>query len=194
VGPDEAVAFKLGIDAAETVRQWVRRDKIDAGQRPGTRYKLAERLEKEGIAASVGSVGDAYDNALMESTIGLLKTELIKPRRPWKTLAEVESAAAEWIDRYNHRRLHGETGHVPPAEYETIYHLTTTEPQASQQPEPPTYPGRFIQGTPQLHRRTEVRHHQCRTYLSPYEKPSGTACTQLFLRHAHHATNSFDLG
>ncbi|WP_405668172.1 integrase core domain-containing protein [Streptomyces sp. NBC_00055] len=84
-----------------------------------------------GIAAAIGSVGDAYDNALMESTIGLFKTELIKPRRPWKTLSQVELATAEWIDWYCHRRLHGEIGHVPPVEYETNYYLATAEPQVT---------------------------------------------------------------
>ncbi|MFB6978518.1 hypothetical protein [Streptomyces scopuliridis] len=49
-----------------------------------TSFRLAGHLEAAGIAASIGSAGDAYDNALMESTIGLFKTELIKPRRPWK--------------------------------------------------------------------------------------------------------------
>ncbi|MBT2544111.1 integrase core domain-containing protein [Streptomyces sp. ISL-44] len=48
----------------------------------------------------------------MESTIGLYKTELIKPQRPWKTLSQVELATAEWIDWYCHRRLHGEIGHI----------------------------------------------------------------------------------
>ncbi|ALO92347.1 transposase [Streptomyces hygroscopicus subsp. limoneus] len=47
-----------------------------------TSFRLADHLEAAVIAASIGSVGDAYDNALMESTIGLFKTELIKPRRP----------------------------------------------------------------------------------------------------------------
>ncbi|BAJ33314.1 hypothetical protein KSE_75610 [Kitasatospora setae KM-6054] len=79
------------------------------------------------VAASIGSVGDALDNALMESTIGLYKTELIKPQRPWRTLSEVEPATAEWADWYNHRRLHGEIGHVPPAEYEASYYLTATK-------------------------------------------------------------------
>ena len=85
----------------------------DAGSQY-TSFALAEHLDREGIAASIGSVGDAYDNALMESTIGLFKTELIKPRRPWKTLSDVELATAEWVDWYNHHRLHGEIGHIPP--------------------------------------------------------------------------------
>jgi putative transposase len=102
----------------------------DAGSQY-TSFTLAEHLDAAGIAASIGSVGDAYDNALMESTIGLYKTELIKPQRPWKTLSHVELATAEWVDWYNHRRLHGEIGHVPPAEYEATYYLTTTKPQVT---------------------------------------------------------------
>ncbi|MEV7020441.1 IS3 family transposase [Streptomyces sp. NPDC093991] len=96
-----------------------------------TSFRLADHLEAAGIAASIGSVGDAYDNALMESTIGLFKTELIKPRRPWKTLSDIELTTAEYIDWYNHRRLHGEIGHVPPVEYETTHYLATTKPQVT---------------------------------------------------------------
>ncbi|MFE4874299.1 IS3 family transposase [Streptomyces sp. NPDC056682] len=102
----------------------------DAGSQY-TSFALAEHLDRAGIAASIGSVGDAYDNALMESTIGLFKTELIKPRRPWKTLPEVELATAEWIDWYCHRRLHGEIGHTPPVEYETNHYRATTKPQVT---------------------------------------------------------------
>ncbi|MFJ6569838.1 IS3 family transposase [Streptomyces sp. NPDC091292] len=102
----------------------------DAGS-PYTSFALAEHLDQAGIAASIGSVGDAYDDALMESMIGLFKTELIKPRRPWKTLSQVEFATAEWIDWYCHRRLHGETGHVPPVEYETNYNTKSTKPQVT---------------------------------------------------------------
>lgn len=102
----------------------------DAGSQY-TSFRLADHLEVAGIAASIGSVGDAYDNALMESTIGLFKTELIKPRRPWKTLSDIELATAEYIDWYNHRRLHGEIGHVPPVEYETTHYLATTKPQVT---------------------------------------------------------------
>ncbi|GGS30653.1 hypothetical protein GCM10010269_81460 [Streptomyces humidus] len=96
-----------------------------------TSFRLAEHLDAAGIAASIGSAGDAYDNALMESTIGLFKTELIKPRRPWKTLSEVELATAEYVDWYNHRRLHGEIGHVPPVEYEATYYTELTKPQVT---------------------------------------------------------------
>ncbi|MFD6973244.1 hypothetical protein [Streptomyces sp. NPDC059949] len=60
-------------------------------------------MNRDGIAASIGPVGAALDNAQMESTIGLHETELIKPQRPWKTPADVELATAEWGDRCNHR-------------------------------------------------------------------------------------------
>lgn len=58
----------------------------------------------------------------MESTIGLYKTELIKPRRPWRSLAQVELATAEWVDWYNHRRLHSAMNYLPPAEYESMFY------------------------------------------------------------------------
>ncbi|QWA26580.1 integrase core domain-containing protein [Streptomyces sp. JCM17656] len=88
-------------------------------------------MDAAGIAASIGSFGDAYDNALMESTIGLYKTELIKPQRPWKTLPQVELATAEWIDWHSIRRLHGEIGHAPPVEYEANYYTEITKPQVT---------------------------------------------------------------
>lgn len=82
-----------------------------------------------GLDASIGSVGDALDNALMESQVGLFKTELIKPRTPWKTLAEVEVATAEWGDWFNHHRIHTAIGDIPPAECEATYY-------AQHQPQP----------------------------------------------------------
>ncbi|MYS85348.1 transposase [Streptomyces sp. SID5474] len=96
-----------------------------------TSFRLAAHLAREGTAGSIGTVGDALDNALMESTIGLYKTELIKPRGPWRTLATVELATAEWIDWYNHTRLHGEIGHVPPAEYEARHYQGQPKPQVT---------------------------------------------------------------
>ncbi|MFB7216500.1 integrase core domain-containing protein [Streptomyces sp. NPDC056255] len=94
-----------------------------------TSFRLAEHLDAAGIAASIGSVGDAYDNALTESAIGLFKTELINPGRPWRTLSQVELATAEWVDWDCHRRLHGEIGHIPPVECETNHYLATAKPQ-----------------------------------------------------------------
>ncbi|MFD3621261.1 IS3 family transposase [Streptomyces sp. NPDC058676] len=102
----------------------------DAGSQY-TSFRLAEHLDSARIAASIGSVGDAYDNALMESTIGLFKTEVIKPQRPWKTLSHVELATAEWVDWYNHRPLHGEIGHIPPVEYEANFYRATTNLQVT---------------------------------------------------------------
>ncbi|NKE09575.1 transposase [Kocuria subflava] len=72
-----------------------------------------------GVTASVGTVGDSYDNALAETVNGLYKAELIRNKGPWAGISDVEIAVAEWVEWYNHRRLHGELGYLPPAEYET---------------------------------------------------------------------------
>jgi putative transposase len=89
----------------------------DAGSQ-FTSFAFTQRLVDAGAAPSVGSVGDGYDNALAETTIGLYKTELIKRRGPWKTIDQVELATLEWVDWYNHRRLHSACGGLPPVEYE----------------------------------------------------------------------------
>jgi putative transposase len=91
----------------------------------GSQYlsiRYTERLAEAGIEASVGSVGDSYDNALAESIIGLFKTEVIHARGPWRTLDAVEYATLEWVDWFNNRRLLESIGHVPPAEYEQAYY------------------------------------------------------------------------
>lgn len=82
-----------------------------------------ERLDEIGAMRSVGSRGDAYDNALAENTVGLFKTELIARRGPWRTLEQLELAVARWVDWYNHRRLHEACGDLPPAEYEERWQL-----------------------------------------------------------------------
>jgi putative transposase len=89
----------------------------DAGSQY-TSIAFTERLAAAGVDASVGSVGDAYDNALAESVIGLYKTELIKPRRPWRTVEQVELATLDYVDWFNHRRLFEACGDIPPAELE----------------------------------------------------------------------------
>jgi putative transposase len=100
----------------------------------GSQYRsiaYTERLAAAGAAPSVGSVGDAYDNALAESTIGLFKTELINPRAPWRTVEQVEIATLEYVDWFNHRRLHSAAADLPPAELETAHYR-----QQHGQPEP----------------------------------------------------------
>ncbi|MFE5672098.1 integrase core domain-containing protein, partial [Agromyces sp. NPDC056523] len=92
----------------------------DAGSQY-TSIRYTERLAEAGARPSVGSVGDSYDNALAETVIGLFKTEVIRRRGPWKHLDDVELATLEWVDWFNHRRLHEALGHVPPAEAEATY-------------------------------------------------------------------------
>jgi putative transposase len=87
----------------------------------GSQYlsiRYTERLAEAGVEASVGSVGDSYDNALAETIIGLFKTEVIYARGPWRSLEAAEYATLEWVDWFNHRRLLEPIGHVPPAEFE----------------------------------------------------------------------------
>jgi putative transposase len=96
-----------------------------------TSIRFAERLTQVGIAASVGTVGDSYDNALAETINGLYKTELIKPRGPWRTVEQVELATAEWVDWFNHRRLYEYCGDVSPAELESAYYRQTGAQQTA---------------------------------------------------------------
>jgi hypothetical protein len=70
------------------------------------------------------------DNALAETINGLYKTELIKPRKPWRTIEEVELATAEWVHRFNHRRLYQYSGDIPPVEMEVAYYARNQRPAA----------------------------------------------------------------
>jgi transposase InsO family protein len=84
--------------------------------------RYTERLAEAGIEPSVGSVGDAYDNALAETINGLYKAEVIWKNGPWRNLEEVEFATLEWVAWFNHRRLLSSIGDVPPAEFEAMYY------------------------------------------------------------------------
>ena len=91
----------------------------------GSQYvsiRYSERLAEAGIEPSVGSTGDSYDNALAETINGLYKAELIHRRAPWKTREAVELATLEWMCWYNHHRLLGSIGYIPPAEAEANYY------------------------------------------------------------------------
>ncbi|AXQ53222.1 MULTISPECIES: IS3 family transposase [Streptomyces] len=129
---------KLVLDALD-MALW-RRDRAGNPAGPGlihhsdagsqyTSFAFTAHLLEAGIDASIGTVGDALDNALMESQIGLYKTELIKPRKPWHGLPDVELATAEWVDWFNNQRLHTAIGSIPPHEHETNYY-------AQYQPQP----------------------------------------------------------
>jgi putative transposase len=84
--------------------------------------RYTDRLADAGIEPSVGSRGDAYDNALAETIIGLYKAEVIYHLGPWKGLEDVEFATLEWVAWYNSQRLMEPLGYVPPAEYEEQFH------------------------------------------------------------------------
>ena len=90
--------------------------------------RCTERLADAGIEPSVGSVGDSYDNALAETIIGLFKAEIIHRRPSCETVDAVEWETLRWVDWFNHRRLLGPIGYVPPAEAERAFHETATGP------------------------------------------------------------------
>jgi putative transposase len=93
----------------------------------GVQYRAirySQRLAEAGAVASVGSKGDSYDNAMAEAFNSLYKAELVRNIGPWRGLDDLEMATVEYIDWYNNRRLHGELGHIPPAEYEALHAMT----------------------------------------------------------------------
>ena len=97
--------------------------------------RYSDRLADNDIVASVGSKGDSYDNAMVESFNGLYKWELIYPKGPWQGLEDVEFATLSYVDWFNNRRLHGQIepgpGYTTPAAFEGEYHHKTV----------PTHPG-----------------------------------------------------
>ena len=91
----------------------------------GSQYlsiKYTERLGEAGIDPSVGSVGDSYDNALAESTIGLFKTEVIDFMGPWKSVGQIEWETLKWVNWYNTKRLHSKVGYITPQEAEENFY------------------------------------------------------------------------
>lgn len=93
----------------------------------GVQYRAiryTQHLAETEAVASVGSKGDSYDNAMAEAFNSLYKAELVRNKGPWRGLDDLEIATVEYIDWYNNRRLHGELGHVPPAEYEALHAIT----------------------------------------------------------------------
>ena len=85
-----------------------------------TSAAYAQELCDAGVLASVGSVGDAYDNAMAESFVDTFKTELIADR-VWRTRSQLELAVVEYVAWFNHERLHESLGDRPPVEFESLY-------------------------------------------------------------------------
>jgi putative transposase len=121
---------ELPLDALE-MALWVRRQ---AGQDPrgvihhsdaGSQYtaiRYVRRLQQVGVVASIGTVGDSYDNAMAESINGLYKAECVKLEGPWQTCDQLELATCNWVYYWNNHRLHSAIGYRTPCETEADYH------------------------------------------------------------------------
>jgi integrase-like protein len=121
------VPASTAITVADYLTAWLR----------GVQYlsiRYTERLAAAGAVASVGSKGDSYDNALAESFNGLYKAELIRRYGPWRSIDDVELATLEYLDWFNHRRLHSACHDKPPAEYEAIHYANQHDPLTAGKP------------------------------------------------------------
>ncbi len=96
-----------------------------------TSVRFTQTLALQGLSASTGSVGDAYDNAAAESTIGLYKNEAVAAGSPFRTgplrtLSDVETLTMNYVHWYRNERLHSQLSNVTPEECEHAYHASTT--------------------------------------------------------------------
>ena len=91
----------------------------DAGSQY-TSFDYTQVLDDHQVLASIGSVGDAYDNAMAESFVDTFKTELIRDR-VWRSQAQLELAIVAYVAWFNNQRLHESLGDLPPAEYEALH-------------------------------------------------------------------------
>lgn len=142
-----AMPTELPLDALE-MALWVRETAgqaldglihhSDAGsQYLSVRYSTA--LAEAGALASVGTVGDSYDNAMAESVIGLYKAECVNLDGPFRGIDDLELATLDWVDYYNVDRLHSMIGYIPPVEYERAYYRQTNPQQHPLPGEPTLY-------------------------------------------------------
>jgi putative transposase len=101
-------------------KQPVLRGLLEPGQYTAIRY--SNRLADAGAVASIGTVGDSYDNAEAESLIGLYKAECVRHDGPFHGVDDLELATLSWVHWFNHNRLHSSIGYATPIEHETEYH------------------------------------------------------------------------
>jgi len=121
---------ELPLDALE-MALWVRAraghdvDGVVHHSDAGTQYtsiRYSTRLLDAGALASIGTVGDSYDNALAESVIGLYKTECVRHDGPWRNVDDLELGTLNWVHWFNETRLHSSIGYVPPVEFEAEHY------------------------------------------------------------------------
>ena len=131
-----SMTASLVVDALN-MAAWTRRTSLDGlicHTDAGSQYtsvSYTDRIDVLGVSASIGTVGDRYDNALAESVMGLFKTEL--HRNPavladsgghWRGLDDLEVATCAWVSWFNEERLHGELDDRTPSEVEAEYSLS----------------------------------------------------------------------
>jgi putative transposase len=117
----DALRMALGLRAPGADFQLITH--TDAGSQY-TSEDYTQQLDDVEVLASIGSVGDAYDNAMAESFVDSYKTELIKDR-VWQTRSQMELATLDYVTWFNHQRLHESLSDIPPVEYEAL-HATQT--------------------------------------------------------------------
>jgi len=110
----------------------------DAGSQY-TAIRYSTRLVDAGAIASIGTVGDSFDNAMAESVIGLYKTECVRHEGPWRGVDDLELATLNWVWWFNEIRLHSEIGYVPPTEHERDYYRHNTHRPQPRPGEPALY-------------------------------------------------------
>lgn len=111
-------ALRMALAMTERVDQVELVHHSDAGSQY-TSFDYSQTLDDHQVLASIGSVGDAYDNALAESFVDTFKTELIRDR-VWRSRSQLELAIVEYVAWFNTQRLHSALGDVPPAEYAEV--------------------------------------------------------------------------
>ncbi|MGH2871537.1 MAG: IS3 family transposase [Solirubrobacteraceae bacterium] len=112
-------ALRMALDTREHGADFQLVAHTDAGSQYASE-DYTQQLDDAKVLASVGSVGDAYDNAMAESFVDTYKTELIADR-VWRSRAQLEIATVEWVGWYNHERLHESLGDIPPIEFEAAH-------------------------------------------------------------------------
>jgi putative transposase len=116
----------IGLDALEQALYEQRpADSLIHHSDRGSQYvsiKYTQQLAEAGLEPSVGTVGDAYDNTLTKTMIGLFKAEVIHRLGPWKSANIVEWATLKWVIRFNNRRLLEPIGYITPTEAEEEYY------------------------------------------------------------------------